>query len=110
MEKLSANGIDIDCVVERFSGNLEIYEKYLYRFQNDTHMDYIKEAMEEKDYQKVLEHAHAMKGVTGTLGMNELYQKCSEVVSLVRKEEMDSLPEAVEQMNMAYQKIMHIYE
>ena len=70
----------------------------------------VKDAMAENDYNKVLEQAHAMKGMTGTLGMDDLYHSCSDVVQAIRNEKTDTLPGLVDKMENSYQKVMSIYQ
>lgn len=100
----------MDGALERFADNEEIYEKYLNRFQSDTHMEAVQAALREGDYQKVLEQAHAMKGMTGTLGMDALYKACSAVVSAVRAEQYQELPQLVAQMQESYERVMTYYQ
>lgn len=109
-KRLSAAGIDVEGALERFAGNVEIYEKYLNRFQTDTHMAAVEDAMKNGNYQKVLEEAHAMKGMTGTLGMDELFSACSDVVTAVRNSQEDSLPELVEHMKFEFDRVMSVYQ
>ncbi len=108
-EKLLEAGIDLDDVNERFDGHNDLYEKYLLRFKEDKHMQGVREALAEEDYQKILEEAHAMKGLSGTLCMQQLYLDSSDVVLAVRNEEYDKVSGLVHKMEHSYEKIMNLY-
>lgn len=109
-EKLINAGIDLDDALERFDYQNDLYEKYLLRFQEDKHMSAVKQGMENLDYDFVLREAHAMKGLTGTLGMQNLYEACSAVVSAVRENHTEELPGLVDDMETQYIRIMSIYK
>ena len=71
-KRLEAAGIDYKIAMERFGDNEEIFEKFLYRFADNTHFTDGKKAYEQKDYDGVLKAIHALKGFSGTLAMEEV--------------------------------------
>ena len=89
---------------------LEITKKFLYRFADNTHFTDGKKAYEQKDYDGVLKAIHALKGFSGTLAMEEVYQASSAVVDNIRKEEYDKLPQNMEWLEKEYKRVMQIYQ
>ena len=73
-------------------------------------MSAVKRGMADSDYDYVLREAHAMKGLTGTLGMQDLYEACAAVVSAVRENHTEELPALVDTMEHQYIRIMSIYK
>ena len=69
---LRAAGIDYDAALARFMGKQAIYEKYLRKLPEDAHMDAAWAALEQQDEAELLEQVHAIKGLTGTLGITLL--------------------------------------
>lgn len=109
-KRLEAAGIDYKIAMERFGDNEEIFEKFLYRFADNTHFTDGKKAYEQKDYDGVLKAIHALKGFSGTLAMEEVYQASSAVVDNIRKEEYDKLPQNMEWLEKEYKRVMQIYQ
>ena len=103
-KRLEAAGIDYKIAMERFGDNEEIFEKFLYRFADNTHFTDGKKAYEQKDYDGVLKAIHALKGFSGTLAMEEVYQASSAVVDNIRKEQYDKLPQNMEWLEKEYQQ------
>ena len=89
--KLRDAGIDYDAALARFVGKREIYEKYLTKFLEDTHVQDALAALEQKNYGEVLEQTHALKGLAGTLGMTELFEVSADIVRDLRNEVLDGL-------------------
>ncbi len=109
-EKLEAAGIDYDVAVERFAGRDDLYEKYLTRFSTDTHMENATRYFGEQDYNHVLEEVHALKGITGTLGMEQLYHACQEVVDNIRQDQINLLPDSLQAVQKEYNKVMKYFD
>ncbi|MCR5715637.1 MAG: Hpt domain-containing protein [Lachnospiraceae bacterium] len=108
-ERLAKAGIDLQDMEERFEGHDDIFEKYLWRFKDDKHMQGVREGLAAEDYDKILEEAHAMKGLSGTLCMQQLYLDSSDVVLAVRNAEYDKVSGLIHKMEDSYEKIMNLY-
>ena len=72
---LRAAGIDYDAALARFMGKQAIYEKYLRKLPEDAHMDAAWTAFEQQDDAELLEQVHAIKGLTGTLGIRDFLSR-----------------------------------
>lgn len=77
-------GIDYNEGVKRFSGNAAIYEKFLLKFLDDTTFEELDQAMQNRDYGTAFSAAHTLKGVTGNLSMNRLYEELVAFVEMLR--------------------------
>lgn len=100
-------GIDYNEGVEKFLGEVELYESLLVDFLTENTFDEAKKCAAKKNYQGLLRAVHAMKSVTGTLCMKRLYDRCSVVVGLLRDEKYD---EAVAAFDKAYELYQHTAE
>ena len=83
-EALRKLGVDVDGTVSRFMNNSDIYYKFLSRFPDEDRITPIKEALAAKDYEKLLQAAHKLKGVSANLGMTALSASAERIVTKVR--------------------------
>lgn len=104
---ISAN-VDYENGKKRFAGNTVLYEKYLLKFKEDIHYQGVKNAFTSGDYETLLKEAHTLKGVAGTLGLLDIYQRSSDIVTALRTERKEEIPELVYQLQLAYEKIIEI--
>ena len=107
-DKLLAGGINYDAAVERFAGQAAIYEKYLARFLEDPHVDDAKAALAREDYGEVLEQAHALKGLAGTLGMESLQSASAELVNDLREDVREGTAEKLERLSQEQMRMRQI--
>lgn len=101
-------GIDYDAALARFVGKRAIYEKYLVKFLEDTHAQEAVKAYEAEDFDELLEQAHALKGVAGTLGMTDLYDVSAEIVHDLRNGRQEDLEEKIRRMQAEQKRISGI--
>ncbi|MCI5494566.1 MAG: Hpt domain-containing protein [Lachnospiraceae bacterium] len=104
-EALISAGINYDNGLRCFAGKEALYEKYLKKFMDDKLVDTAKEALKVSDFQGALEAMHALKGETGTLGMEKLYGLCQDVVTLIRNENytIEDVAMIVSNINQEYE-------
>lgn len=96
--------VDYENGKKRFAGNEALYEKYLLKFKEDTHYAAAKEAFVANDYETLLKEAHTLKGVAGTLGLQDIYQTCSNIVAALRNERSETVPQMFHMLQHAYEK------
>jgi len=77
-------GINYDEGVARFVGNAEMYEHFLNEFLSDPTFALLDTAMGEKNISSAFQAAHTLKGVTGNLSMDRLYQKLAALTDALR--------------------------
>ena len=90
-EALKKLGVDVDGTISRFMNNSDIYYKFLSRFPDEDRITPIKEALTAKDYDKLLQAAHKLKGVSANLGMNTLSASAAKIVEKVRHNTYDGM-------------------
>ncbi len=102
---LQSAGVDTEGALRRFAGNSALYERFLLRFPADENFDKIGEAMEAGDWEAMLAAAHTLKGVSGNLGMNRLFEACSRTVALLRQDDVAGAKESYQALKESYSKI-----
>ena len=106
MDKIVLNnyGIDYDSAVERFMGNQKLYERLLKEFIIENEFTKAAEALEKKEYEKAYSFIHSMKGITGNLSINRLYEKCCKVVEVLVKKEYEKVSESFDSLMRSYEE------
>ena len=69
MKALKGGGFDLEKTIERFSGNVDMYERFLKKFPNDESFAQIAPAFAANNREAALNAAHTLKGVSANLGM-----------------------------------------
>ena len=107
-DTLIAANVDYENGIKRFAGNAALYEKYLLKFRDDLHYEAAKTAYEAGDFDTLLKEAHTLKGVAGTLGLTDIYQTCSNIVTALRSERAEQVPQLFQLLQHAYEKTMNV--
>lgn len=111
MRALRDAGVDTEGSVRRFAGNAALYEKFLLRFPEDPNFAAASAALESGDWEGLLQAVHTLKGVSGNLGLNRIFELCSQVVTLLRAEEQTEAGRIFrEELAAAYGEICLILE
>ena len=97
--------IDETAVMSRFGGSCAIFEKYLKRFPNDPSWNLLEEAVQHDDFSGIETAAHTLKGVSANFGFEGLTQACSDLVSAVRTNAYEQIPEAFSRAKAEYKII-----
>ncbi|MCR4777501.1 MAG: Hpt domain-containing protein [Lachnospiraceae bacterium] len=103
LNKLAAEGVDLDTTLHRFLDSKDMYAKFLKKFLNDTNYDQMQKDCEEKDYDKLLESSHALKGLTGNLGLDPMFKKLSDMVADIRAKDYSRIDELNEGIKRDYE-------
>lgn len=67
-------GISLDDLLSHCIGNRDLAMRMLKKFRNDKSFSELAEAMGRGDHDAAFKAAHALKGVSGNLGMTKLYE------------------------------------
>lgn len=102
---LEQAGINYADLMQRFCGNESMMERFLKSFLADENYDHIISAYDKKEYELLLSSAHTLKGVAGNLSMEALFEACDHVVSDLRQNNLEQLPQHVEKLKTAYEQI-----
>lgn len=83
-KRLDLAGVDRKKALERFMGRDDLYEQFLYRFLVDENTVLAEKALSEGDLKKAEFAVHNLKGISGTLGMDQLYADCAAFMKLMQ--------------------------
>lgn len=75
IDMLKASGIDYEDGLERFSGNSQLYEKYLTKFLDNHTYEEMRDAACGNDLRQAFELAHKLKAFLGNLSMSHFYEE-----------------------------------
>lgn len=103
--KFKEAGNDADGTLARFSGNEDLFLKFLTKFPEDETFKQIAPAFDNNDFEQALATTHTLKGVSGNLGMTKLYEATSNTVALIRAKEYDKAKESYAEIKSAYEEI-----
>lgn len=108
LEYLLAAGVDCDGALQRFVGNETLFSKYLGKFLDDEHVDAAVKAFEDRNYDEVLAQVHALKGLSGTLGLSGVYEESQIIVNKVRNNDYEELDVHMKQLVEQQQSIIAV--
>ena len=91
--------------VKRFSGNLDLLEKFVRKFPQDENWLKFKEIVQNDDWSQMEMVAHTLKGYAGNIGFTNLFEPCAEVVKLIREGNQAKAKEVVPQAIAAGEEI-----
>ena len=103
---LTAAGIDVDSVMQRFMGSERLTEKFMKRFADDETFSQLEKAIAEGDSDGAFRAAHTLKGVAGNLGMTELFDRTSEMTERFRAHDMTGAAEDLAALRTVYERIL----
>lgn len=100
--------VDTDTAITRFSGNTQMYEHFLRKFTDDSSFQKSRVSFELRDYEAAASAIHTLKGVSGNLGITQLYQACDKTLSLLRANENEAALLSFDEVERSYHDIIHI--
>ncbi len=104
-EKIEANG---DAVLGRFMGKEALVIRFLKKFPEDDNFSAAKEAMKKADYGTVLTAVHSLKGISGNLGLDRIYQESDEIVKDIREGREGEITPVFEKLEKDYEKTVEL--
>lgn len=102
---LESLGMDLQQTLGRFVGNEGLLFKFLGKFKSDASYTQLADAMEQNDLEMAFHAAHTLKGVVGNLGLGTLFDTTSDVVELLRTQDMPSAQEQFPAVRDAYENV-----
>lgn len=98
--------VDEKTLLNRFSGNRALMERFIRKFSQDkTYME-LCEAKRTEDTDGMLRAAHTLKGISGNLGMDALYRFCSQMVEDLRAGQLEHIDERFASIQQEYERII----
>lgn len=102
LDKLKELGVETDKVLKTLNGKQSLYERLIFKFYDMV----IKSDMREDNLEEIYERTHALKGAAGNLGITPLFDEYVKILTLIREDNMDAVPEAIREMLPVQEKIM----
>lgn len=81
---LLQSGMNVDKTLERFGDCEELFMRYLLHFPEDPAMGELEKALKAGDAEAMMNAVHTLKGVSGNLGLQQLYESASWMVATLR--------------------------
>ena len=72
MSNIGDDCIDLESALKRLGGNMGLYQTLLKRFDSDTYLNAIDEALQSNDMQRAANETHALKGVSANLSLQKI--------------------------------------
>jgi len=94
-------GLDLDEFAEIFEIYVETTSSYL---------EELKTALRDGDTKTAHEKSHSIKGATGNLGLEELYELAREIDDRVREDSMNGVEDMVNTFQEKYEKLVEDFE
>lgn len=110
LRELEYVGVNTDAALTRLIKNEKVYKKILYNFLSDTNFKELEKSIERKDYKNTIFFAHALKGVSGNLGMETLFEKLDELLKKIHNNDFGDVDELFLQISVAYHSIYAVIE
>ena len=110
LDKFAAYGADVEGVMDRFMDDEDLLMTCLDQFVADDEVEQLKEEMDKGDYEQAFEVAHALKGVSGNLGLTPLFQATCVLVEALRHKEYDNLKEQLALVLERREEFVKAYE
>jgi HPt (histidine-containing phosphotransfer) domain-containing protein len=85
LEQLLAElGVNKDEIMNRFMGNMDLYEKFMRKFPEDESYQQLETAMKDQNLEMMERSSHTLKGISGNLGFQTLFRQCDAFVQEIR--------------------------
>ncbi|MBE5905835.1 MAG: Hpt domain-containing protein [Lachnospiraceae bacterium] len=110
LEKFTAYGADVEGVMDRFMEDEDLLMMCLDQFVADDEIAQLEECMGKEDYKQAFEVAHALKGVTGNLGLTPLFQATCILVESLRHGNYDNVDEELAAVVQKREEFVKAYE
>lgn len=102
IKKLAEN-LELD--LEDFN---EIFELYMETTSSD--LQELKAALQDGDAKRAHEKTHSIKGASGNLGLDELYELAKQIDDLARVNSLNGLEDLVRSFDERYKKLVEDFE
>ena len=108
IDDLKIAGINTDACLAKFLGNEALFTKYAIRFKDDTNFDNFKKALEANDNDLAIHYIHTMKGETGQLGFEDLFEVSNNILIQMRAGNFAYAYDNMERLEKEYYRIKNI--
>ena len=99
-------GSDATQVIARLGGNSALILRFLGMFRADTSFEELCAALDSNNTEASFRAAHKLKGVSGTLGFQRLYDQASSMTEMLRGGDLASAQVARPELEMLYAQVL----
>lgn len=110
LDELKELDVNVDEALQRFLNKAELYEKMLKKLPPVLDGKRVLTAIDAGDIDGAIETAHTMKGVLGNLSITPLYKSYTDIVALLRSNEVDEARKILEESFSTEEKIIACIE
>lgn len=104
-EFFSRLNMDSELILNRFGGNIQLFEKFLRRFPSDPSWDRLQQAIEQQDYPEIATSAHTLKGVCLNFGFDTLASFCEKITTFARQQDYAQICTCISDAKQEYETI-----
>lgn len=97
---------DYEGTLDRLGGNPSLLKKFLIKFSHDSVEEMIRKNVDAGQLEEIFQYAHTLKGVSGNLGLSQLYIQCEKMVSDIREGKNDTYQNNFLLLDKEYQKVI----
>lgn len=109
MKRAIEYGADEAGIQDRFGGNAELYELCFREFLEIPAHATLKAAIDEGDAEDAFTAAHALKGLSGNLGLTGYFNAISTLTESLRAKRIDAAPAEYAEVRRQYQALDAMY-
>ncbi len=99
---LEQGGVDVNGALGRFMGSEALLERFLKRFLQDETLSALQTALAAGDTEAAAAAAHSLKGTSGNLSLNILFERSTAQLSQLRAGDLEGARQAMAGVTEAY--------
>lgn len=107
---LETLGVNYNTLLNRFSKNEELLEKFIKKFPADQTEEKLVESFNVLNYEEMYIAVHTLKGVAANLGFENLSQICDQMGSRLKKGDYSQVENDFEEVETEYYKVIKVIE
>lgn len=96
--EINIQGIDIKKTIGKFNEDYDLYFGLLKNFSMYYNPNYIKTLFFDKDISILKEKVHSLKGISGNLGMNVVFDLCKEIEKIIENKNYTNLEDLIDSL------------
>lgn len=104
--KLYKAGVDVTGALNRLKNDKALYEELLQKFKTEPRFGNLINALKNKDATAAFAAAHALRGETGNMGFNCLYELLCPLVEKLRANDLSEADSYLEKLQTAYNLLL----
>ena len=110
--QLKAASINVEDLMERLVGNMNLITRFLKRFPDDKSYEQLVDSISKGDMEGAFRAAHTLKGICANLSMTKLYNVVSKLVEALRAKDIEKgialMPEVTKEYESMVEAIRNI--